>query len=97
MGRDLARAAFSESVGPEIAVLSAREMQTSRAAAEAMVERARARREWRPDASPEVVLAALVGARLHRALLEHIPLTPSFLRQVVDFTLAGVAPRASSR
>jgi AcrR family transcriptional regulator len=89
MGLSLARAAFSESTGDEIGALAAREMQRPRAAAVAMVERARARGEWRTGVSPDVVLAALVGALLHRALLERAPLTPTFIRQVVDLIATG--------
>jgi AcrR family transcriptional regulator len=90
MGQSLARAAFSESSGKEVAALAAREMSKPRAAALAMVERARARGEWRTGVAPEVVLAALVGALLHRALLERAPLTPGFIRQVVDLVVTGV-------
>jgi AcrR family transcriptional regulator len=94
MGRSLARAAFSESADSALAALALREMKKPRAAVIAMVERARGRGEWRTDVAPEVVLAALVGALLHRALLERAPLTPRFVRQVVDFVSAGLkAPR----
>jgi AcrR family transcriptional regulator len=92
MGQSLARAAFSEAVDSEIAALAAREMGRPRASALAMVERARARGEWRPGIGPDVVLAALVGALLHRALLERAPLTPAFVRQVVDLVATGAAP-----
>ena len=93
VGQSLARATFSASASNEIAALAAREVSRPRAAALAMVERARARGEWRSGVSPEVVLAALVGALLHRALLERAPLTPAFLRQLVDLLAAGVTPR----
>ena len=90
MGQSLARAAFSESAGNEVAALAAREISKPRATALAMVERARSRGEWRTEVSPEVVLAALVGALLHRALLERAPLTAAFIRQVVDLVVRGV-------
>ena len=92
MGRSLARAAFAESVDSAIASLAAREMESSRAAARSMVKRARARGEWRRGIAPEVVFAALVGALLHRALLERAPLTAGFIRQVVDLVTVGVSP-----
>lgn len=92
-GRSLARAAFAESTDDAVAALATREMNRPRASALAMVERARGRGEWRKGASPEVVLAALVGGLLHRALLERAPLTPAFLRQIVDLAVRGVAPR----
>lgn len=94
MGRSLARAAFAESADSEVAALAARQMTKPHASAAAMVQRARARGEWRAEISPEVALAALVGALLHRALLERAALTPSFVRQVVALVAAGVAPES---
>ncbi len=97
LGQSLARAAMSASSGTELAALAAREMNRPRTAALAMVERARARGEWRTRVAPEVVLAALIGALLHRALIERAPLTDAFLRQVVALVadgVAGVAARA---
>ncbi|MBS2016355.1 MAG: TetR/AcrR family transcriptional regulator [Deltaproteobacteria bacterium] len=93
MGLSLARAALTESSSSELAALAAREMQKPNAAAHAMVERARARGEWRAGVPPEVVLGALVGALLHRVLLERAPLTPAFVRQVVDLVASGILPR----
>lgn len=96
-GEGLARAAFTDSGASELAALAAREMGKPQVAALAVVERARARGEWCTTVSPEVALAALVGALLHRALLERAPLTPAYVRQVVDLVAAGVAPRAAAR
>lgn len=93
IGRSLARAAFAEPEGSELVALATREMTKPRATALAMVRRARARGEWRRGLAPEVVLAALVGALLHRALLERAPLTPSFVRQTVELVAAGASPR----
>jgi AcrR family transcriptional regulator len=95
IGQGLARAALSESSGAEIAAFAAREMSRPRAAASALVARARARGEWRAGVAPEIVLAALVGAIIHRALLERSPPTPAFIRQVVDLVASGVSPRSS--
>lgn len=89
VGATLARAAFTEPSDNAIAALAAREVRRPRTAALAMVERARARGEWRSGASPEATLAALVGALLHRVLLERAPLTPAFVRQVVDLVATG--------
>lgn len=93
MGQSLARAAFLEPSSSELAALAAREMQKPHDAAVALVERARARGEWRAGIGPDIVLSALVGALLHRALLERAPLTPAYVRQVVDLVVYGVAPR----
>lgn len=94
LGKCLARAALSSAADSEVAALASREMQRPRAAALAMVTRARARGEWRSDVAPEVVLAALVGGMLHRALLERAPLSRSFLQQLVDMLARGVAVEA---
>jgi AcrR family transcriptional regulator len=96
-GEGLARAAFADPGTSELSAFAAREMGKPRAAALAMVERARARGEWCPTVPPEVALGALVGALLHRVLLERAPLTPAYVRHVVDLVAAGVAPRKGTR
>jgi AcrR family transcriptional regulator len=90
LGQSLARAAMSESSTSEFGALGAREMRRPPEAMLAMVERARVRGEWRSEVSPEVVLAALVGAILHRVLLERAPLTDAFLRQLVTLLANGL-------
>lgn len=90
LGQSLVRAAMSEASTTEIGALAAREMSRPRESALAMVERARARGEWRSEVAPEVVLAALVGALLHRVLLERTPLTDAYLRQIVTLLADGV-------
>lgn len=89
LGRSLARAALSRD--DAIAALATREMTKPHDAALAMVERARLRGEWQVEAGPDVLLAALVGALLHRSLLERSPLTPELIRQVVDLLANGAA------
>ncbi len=57
-----------------------------------VMERARARGEWRDDARPDVALAMLVGALLHRALLERAPLDEAWMRDVVELVVRAVRP-----
>ncbi len=57
-----------------------------------IVERARARGAWREDARAEVVLAMLVGALLHRVLLERAPVDEAWMRDVVDLAVRAVRP-----
>lgn len=90
LGRSLARAAMAESVGAELAALAAREIDRPREAVVALRARARARREWRDGVAPETVLAMLVGALLHRALLERASLTPRFIAEVVGVLARGL-------
>jgi AcrR family transcriptional regulator len=87
-GRALVRGAFAEAPGSELP----RAPLPTEGAPE-MVARARARGEWREDARPEVVLAMLVGALLHRRMLERAPLDAGWRRDLVDLLLAAVGPR----
>jgi hypothetical protein len=58
-----------------------------------LLARARARGEWRDDVDPAVLLAALVGALLHRVLLEQSHVDADFVDGVVDLVIAGAAPK----
>ena len=94
VGRELARAAFADSLGPAIAALVARRLESqAKGPAEAMVRRAIERGEWRADVPPQLLITTLVGAILHRALLEHVTPSRSWLTSLIDLVLMGVAPR----
>lgn len=54
---------------------------------------ARERGEWRAGVSGEQLVFALVGAVIHRAMLEHGDLTKRWLRSLVDLVVFGVLPR----
>lgn len=58
-----------------------------------LVERAVARGEWDPDRSPEPVLAMLVGAIIHRTMLERRPVTDRWRRDLVEVVVRGLDPR----
>lgn len=58
-----------------------------------MVERAVARGEWDPDRSPDPVVAMLVGAIIHRTMLERRPVTDRWRRDLVDIVVRGLDPR----
>jgi AcrR family transcriptional regulator len=60
------------------------------------VERAVARGEWDPNRSPEPVFAMLVGAIIHRTMLERRPVTDRWRRDLVDVVVRGLAPRDAS-
>jgi AcrR family transcriptional regulator len=93
-GRGLARAAFAESESPELAALAKGllERQAIGPAAD-LVRRARARGEWREDVAPDLLLSMLVGAILHRSMLEHRAASKAWLSAIVDVLLMGVTPR----
>lgn len=95
-GKALARAAFAESSAPEIAAVAA--AQFARGAAprvSGLVERAMKRGEWKASIPHEAAMSMLVGAILHRVLLEHQPASGRWLEAIVDVLATGLtAPRA---
>jgi AcrR family transcriptional regulator len=93
-GRAVVRAALSDS--SESSVAAAAATRLSRQATHpvrALMARARARGEWRAGASGEQLVFALVGAVIHRAMLEHAGLTKRWIGSLVDLVLLGVLPR----
>lgn len=59
----------------------------------ALVARARARGEWRPGVTGKHLVFILVGAFIHRAMLERAPLSRRWVEATADLVLAGVRPR----
>jgi AcrR family transcriptional regulator len=93
LGGALALAAASQRANPEIAELARRQAERGAAgAAGAIHTRAVARGEWRADAPPAVVFSALVGAVLHRVLLEGAAPDEAWTRALVDLLVRGVRP-----
>lgn len=94
MGRAVVRAAFSASSESSIAALAtARLGQQAAGPLSVLISRAKARGEWRRGAKGEQVVFMLVGAMIHRAMLEHAPMTRSWIASLVDLILLGVFPR----
>jgi AcrR family transcriptional regulator len=92
-GRAVLRAASAEAVGPALAAVATRRLASSAlGAVPAIVARARARGEWRDDVPPEVLLAVLVGAIIHRQTLERQVVSPAWLDAVVTTLARGVRP-----
>jgi AcrR family transcriptional regulator len=103
-GLALARAAIAESSSPEVSSMAARRFaQGAQGPVGGLIARAMARGEWTNPAPPEVAMSMLVGALLHRVLLEQQPVTPPWLEGVVDVLAGGLgrrgerAPGASGR
>jgi AcrR family transcriptional regulator len=93
-GQAVLRAALSESSASSVAALAARLLtQQTVNPVVALVARARRRGEWRGGVSGEQLVFTLVGAVMHRAMLEHRPLSKRWLASLVDLVLVGVAPR----
>ena len=98
VGRELAHAALGESAGPELAALAARQLESQvQGPVHDMVQRARARGEWREDVEPRMLLAMIVGALLHRSMLEHATLSKPWLASLIDVVLLGVTPMKAPR
>jgi AcrR family transcriptional regulator len=94
-GRGLMLAALSPSSKDSVAALAASKLQAQASGpARTLVSGAQRRGEWRRGAAAEVLLSALVGAVLHRSMLEHQPVTRRWLSSLVDLVVLGVAPRA---
>lgn len=93
-GRGLARAALAPEATSAIVQMARGALQRgANSGAAEMVARAMARGEWRPDATPPVALSMLVGAILHRVMLEADELSEEWLAAAVDVLCAGVQPR----
>ena len=86
-GVALLRAALSPGATGDVAALA-----TGRVAPVfTIAERARARGEWRDGVDPQQAIFTLVGAILHRTLLEHAAPTGEWLERLVDLLHDGVA------
>ena len=97
MGQAVLRAAMAESSASSVAALAARKLQDqARSPVRAMIAKAQARGEWRAGVNGRLVLGALVGAIIHRAMLEHGALSRRWLRELVDLALHGVSGRGPS-
>ncbi|MDD7968416.1 TetR/AcrR family transcriptional regulator [Actinomycetospora lemnae] len=58
--------------------------------ASSLAERARARGEWRPGVDPQQAIFTLVGAIIHRTLLEQAGPTGEWLEGLVDIVHRGI-------
>jgi AcrR family transcriptional regulator len=95
-GVALLRAALSTASAGDIGAVAARRMTDRVTPVFAIAERARARAEWRPGVDPQQVIFTLVGAIVHRALLEQADPTGEWLERLVDLVHGGVAVHADS-
>jgi AcrR family transcriptional regulator len=94
IGRALFRAAAAESSASAVAAMASRHLASN--SARPIVElanRARSRGEWRAAVSEQVLVGALIGAAIHRALLEHAPMDAPWLDSIVDLIVYGASPR----
>jgi AcrR family transcriptional regulator len=86
VGRAVARAGLAGPIANDVAAVARAGLAAEGAkSVQALLHRARARGEWRDDADPAVLLAALGGGLLHRGLLEQA----AFVDGLVDLVVAG--------
>lgn len=94
VGRALMRAALAEGAASTIAAMAAERLARHASdPVKILVTRARARGEWRAGAKGEQVIFMMVGASMHRVMLEHAPITKTWLSSLVDGLMSGVLPR----
>jgi AcrR family transcriptional regulator len=94
IGRAVLRAALAESTAGAMSAVAARQLETQTSTpVRALVARAKARGEWRAGVQGEQLMFLLVGALIHRALLEQQELSARWLTSLVDLVLGGVTPR----
>lgn len=97
LGQAVLRAAMAESSAASVAALAARKLRDqARSPVRAMMAKAQARGEWRPGVNGRLVLGTLVGAIIHRVMLEHGALSRRWLRELIDLALHGVSARGPS-
>jgi AcrR family transcriptional regulator len=90
-GRALVQAALADASTLDVSALSANTAVREQEAAVALVRRAVARGEWDPARHPpDAVFAMIVGAVMHRLLLERQPLTELWAETVVDVVARGL-------
>ncbi|MCX2951400.1 TetR/AcrR family transcriptional regulator [Lentzea sp. NEAU-D7] len=90
-GKALARAAIGTGATSEIAALASRRMTEQASPVFAIATRARGRGEWHDDTDPQQVIFSLVGAIMHRVLLEDADPTGRWLDSLVDLLHRGAA------
>ncbi|MCU0687659.1 MAG: TetR/AcrR family transcriptional regulator [Polyangiaceae bacterium] len=96
-GRALARAALADAGAPEVVALATQRLERqARQPLHALIERARARGEWRTHVTPGVLLAAVVGGLLHRVMVERRPASGAWLAELVDLVVGGTATPAAA-
>ncbi len=91
-GRALIRAVFAMTDTTALPSLSRRVEHVALAPSTAMFDRARLRGEWRKGAKPELLLSVLVGALLHRIVIERGVATKAWIASLVDLVARGVSP-----
>lgn len=93
-GRALFRAALSEPVRQLIVELAQRKAAEQVAGpAFELFARAVSRGEWNTHFAPQDVYSAIIGAVLHRIMLERAPVSESWAKGLIALVIEGLRPR----
>ncbi len=96
LGRTLVALVAEAQSDPELAKeWSIRVVMTARNQHRLMIERAIARREIPKDSDVDVLMDMLYGPAYHRLLQRHLPLTGTFVHEVVAVVVAGAVAGAA--
>jgi AcrR family transcriptional regulator len=90
-GVALLRAALSTTPGSDISTAASRRVSARVEPVFSIAERARARGEWRDGVDPQQAIFTLVGAIIHRTLMEHESPTGEWLDGLVDIVHHGIS------
>lgn len=92
-GRALVRAGMAEQSAARVAALAATGLSAgAKTPGRALAARARRRGEWR-GVDADLLVFTLVGAVLHRVMLERAPVKKAWLTKLVELLLYGAAER----
>lgn len=92
VGVGVLRASVAESASSAVRELATGELRRTTNPIAAIVARARRRGEWRAGVSGRQLVFMLVGAMMHRVLLEHAKLSKTWVLGLVDLALYGASP-----
>ena len=90
-GIALLRAALSTTAGNDVSADASRRVSGRAESAFSIADRARARGEWREGVDPQQAIFTLVGAIIHRTLLERADPTGEWLEGLVDIVYHGIS------
>jgi AcrR family transcriptional regulator len=93
LGRALLHAATSKSVADGVTRLAQKQIRSGAKPLRQMFARAATRGEVRKEASPRLVLGMLVGAILHRVLLEQAAPNEKWLKELLAVAELGMLPQ----
>ncbi|PVY96909.1 TetR/AcrR family transcriptional regulator [Actinomycetospora cinnamomea] len=90
-GVALLRAALSTTASGDVGTVASRRVGAPAESVSSIAARARARGEWRDGVDPQQAIFTLVGAIIHRVLLERAAPTGEWLDGLVDIVLRGIS------